>query len=264
MKFNFALSKAYLTPSVRIAVVGCGGTGSFLIPPLVRFLEFTPLLSDRKVRLFLIDPDKVERQNLERQFSKDRIGRNKATSMLEMMEETIFTDRVSIEAMPVAMNRKQGMTMFRQRFWSNGVIVMGCVDNHKSRVYIQEEMAKLKDGIFICGGNGYHDGQVQLWAKSGDRQTAQIHQVHPEMLNTQDNTDGLSCSVRSQRAPQLIWANMACAAAMGSALYRILKYGLDTIIPPNPEDPKPNEIHFDVEASCMRPIFNPPTRKEVT
>jgi hypothetical protein len=248
------LPDEFLTP-MRIAVVGCGGIGDFLVEPMVRFLEYTPQLEDVAIEVYLLDPDKAEERNLERQATVKSIGRNKALALAERVDLAIHPKRVHVTGLPIAVSPKQGMRTLKELFWDDGIIVMGCVDEHVSRVYIQELMANLRSGIFICGGNDFHDGQVQLWTKHRGKESAQIHKVHPEMTLTSGRfPDEPSCQVGAEKHPQLIWANMACALAMGAALWHYVRLGLEIRL----REKADNEIHFDLSCCTMQSVYNIP------
>jgi len=243
----------FLQP-MRVAIVGCGGIGCFLARPLVRFLEYCPLLEDIEIDVYLIDHDVTTASNLERQSTRNGVGRNKAIHLASTIEEELSLHRVRVTGLPVAMTPKQGMKVFKDTFWGNGIIVASCVDSHKSRVYIQETMAHLNSGILVCGGNGLHDGQVQIWAKDGGEETAQIHHAHPEMNSAPGRfPDEPSCSNGAVVNPQLIWANMACAAIMGTVFWRFVKDGLSPFFHAESE----NEVHFDLSECSMKSIRNP-------
>lgn len=63
---------------MSIHVVGCGGTGSRLVPLLVQLIASHPFLKTM-TRIFLYDGDIVETKNLSRQnFSPADVGKNKA------------------------------------------------------------------------------------------------------------------------------------------------------------------------------------------
>ena len=59
----------------QIVVIGCGGTGSFLIPPLCRYLASINFLED----VVLVDGDTYSNSNSDRQmFDVNQVGLNKA------------------------------------------------------------------------------------------------------------------------------------------------------------------------------------------
>lgn len=63
-----------------IYIIGCGGVGSWLSEAMAR------LCQDPKKHLVLVDGDKLEQKNLDRQlFSEDVIGRNKAEALGEKL-----------------------------------------------------------------------------------------------------------------------------------------------------------------------------------
>lgn len=66
----------------NVIIVGCGGTGSRLIPMVAQFMKSCPAILDPFITL--IDGDDVELKNLTRQnFIRPDIGRNKAMVLAE-------------------------------------------------------------------------------------------------------------------------------------------------------------------------------------
>lgn len=74
-----------LQPNVSIVLVGCGGTGGYLVPKLARLLmTLKEFRRDTRYHLTLIDPDTVEEANLYRQnFIQMDLGKNKAHVLAE-------------------------------------------------------------------------------------------------------------------------------------------------------------------------------------
>jgi hypothetical protein len=135
---------------------------------------------------------------------------------------------------------------------------MGCVDSHASRIYIQEQLAQLPNALYVCGGNSLADGQVQVWAKTGNKQSPQIHHSHPEMQAGQDRfPDEISCSQAVTSKPQLLWANMMCANIMGAIFWQLVEHGPSLVLPrPDVKDME-NEVLFDLETMSVHPIHSP-------
>lgn len=79
----------------NVIIVGCGGTGSRLIPMVAQFMKSCPAILDPFITL--IDGDKVEMKNLARQnFIKQDVGRNKADVLAERYGGAIEIPIVSI------------------------------------------------------------------------------------------------------------------------------------------------------------------------
>ncbi|MCA1553931.1 MAG: ThiF family adenylyltransferase [Chloroflexi bacterium] len=143
------------TRRVRLLLVGCGGTGSWLAPDLVR-LARAFARDERPIELTFVDPDVVEARNVLRQnFCAAELGRAKAQTLalrygaawgVEMRAVMDYFDPTS--APPD---------------WDTLVLLIGCVDNAPARRMMAE---RLK-----------HNGEVpQLWwlDLGNDRDSGQV------------------------------------------------------------------------------------------
>jgi tRNA A37 threonylcarbamoyladenosine dehydratase len=83
----------------RIVLVGCGGIGSQLLPPLVRYLASRP---EPRALLVLVDGDVFEAKNLVRQAcSKGDLGSNKAEGLAQIATGV----GLAVQAIPMFMAR---------------------------------------------------------------------------------------------------------------------------------------------------------------
>ena len=137
---------------LHIVVVGAGGTGGRVIPPLMQMLR-------RGDAIAIVDGDHVEDRNLARQNFRVRdIGENKADVMARRyrrdgIETTTFAAFLNMDTIP---------TIFHQR--DRPTIVLGCVDNPEARLSMQYILCASKHIIWIDGGNERRGGQVIMSA----------------------------------------------------------------------------------------------------
>ena len=132
----------------------------------------------------------------------------------------------------------------KRRFWRNGIpdfsqdrwrgipetqraILLGCVNNNKSRKLCHAVFAKQKDLIYIDSGNGEHTGQVVCGVRQNGRTTYKpVCSLYPDMLKDEDKFPSeLSCAERAVSAPQSVTANLTAATAVVSFLYDLLICG---------------------------------------
>ena len=125
------------TAPVKIVVIGAGGTGGYVIPHLYRL----GYASHRDVRVIVCDGDVVEEKNLIRQnFVEQDIGRNKAQVQAERYSAAFG---IECEYKPDFIENDAELFRltspdFTARPYSGvpetqKVILLGCVDNNKSR-----------------------------------------------------------------------------------------------------------------------------------
>lgn len=224
--------KLALDRPVRILIIGAGGTGGYVIPHLYRIA----FASKHKCRIILADGDIVENKNLIRQsFSAADIGENKAAVMAER-----YCDVFGIETEYIPdfiEDEEQLYELLYQRyhgFYNNPKpisILIGAVDNNRTRVMCHRVFEKMDDLIYIDSGNEMYGGQVVCGVKAGGRVISKpVASVYPDILNDIEKFPSeLSCAERSVSAPQSIAANLFAATAISSMLYYLLIEGkLDT------------------------------------
>ncbi len=219
------------TAPVKIIVLGAGGTGGYVIPHLYR-LGFA---SNRNVRIIVCDGDIVEEKNLIRQnFIEQDIGRNKAQVQAERYSAAFGIECdyrpsfVETETELLELTKPDFVT----NRWLNipegqRVILLGCVDNNRSRQLCHRIFYMQKDLIYIDSGNGEHTGQVVCGIRQNGRTTYKpVCALYPDMLKDEDKFPSeLSCAERTVSAPQSVTANLTAATAIVSFLYDLLICG---------------------------------------
>jgi len=197
---------------MNIKIVGLGGVGSILVERLCRFLNYA---SDVDAIMTLADGDIYEAKNYERQeFST--FG-NKAEVKASDLE--LQFPQIGIEVYPAFLNELTTPDVVKE-----GDIVFLCVDNHKTRMIVNNYCKKLKDVTLISGGNELTDGNVQIYVRSNNKDMSpDIAAYHPEIANPDDKLpDELSCEQLSNSDPQLYFANLGVATIMCWSFYNVV------------------------------------------
>lgn len=216
---------------LKIIVLGAGGTGGYVIPHLYRLC----FAARRNVRIIICDGDVVEEKNLIRQnFVVQDIGRNKAQVQAERYSAAFG---IECEYKPDFIENVEELMKltspdFRKNNWemnskTQRVILIGCVDNNKSRIMCNEVFKRQKDLIYIDSGNGEHTGQVVCGVRQCGRTTYKpVCSLYPDILKDEDKfPTELSCAERSISAPQSVTANLMAATAVVSFLYDLIIVG---------------------------------------
>lgn len=227
--------------SNNFVMVGCGGIGHYLAPILAKLICFNDKLGGGT--LTLIDCDEVEDHNLARVFGPAGIGRNKAELLAEECQNSIPSGSLEVRAIPEALS-PDTLHRYHREWNKDGVVIFGCVDNHVSRVYMENIVSQLNDGTLVSAGNSYHDGQAQLYIrKDGEDLTPKITAWAPEILAEGQPwnhfPDDEDCSQEYESAPQLILANLSAAIAALNLYYSQCLYR-------DNQSPEVNEIVFDI------------------
>ncbi len=224
-----------LTRPVKIVMLGAGGTGGHIAPHLYRLLYSL----DRPVRFIICDGDIVEEKNLVRQnFTPADLGENKAKVLAERYSAVFGMET---EYLPGFVENEQELErlitpqVWRQDYsWTEiveMVILIGAVDNNKSRKMCHAVFNRAKELVYIDSGNGEHTGQVVCGIRrSGKTFYRPAAALYPEMLEETDKfPTELSCAEASVSAPQSIAANITAATIVVDMVYNILAQGSSTV-----------------------------------
>ena len=134
----------------RFVLVGCGGIGSQLLAPLVRYLVH----SSREALLVLVDGDVFEHGNaLRQEFPASAVGANKAEALAGWVREA----GLACQAVPLYLDEANVGDVVRE-----GDVVLLAVDNHRTRALVDRHICSLSEATLISGGNDEIDGNVQL------------------------------------------------------------------------------------------------------
>jgi len=143
MTYSVSLERMGSDPS--IAVVGVGGSGSLVAEGLCR------LFTDYSIPMYLVDPDRIEPQNLLRQnFLPEEVGRFKAEALATRLSRQ-YGRVIRFSVMPYEVD------MFPR---SKELIIIGCVDGPDARQSIEGSITW--DKWWIDSGNSYNSGQVLI------------------------------------------------------------------------------------------------------
>ena len=220
--------KLSLNRPVQILMIGAGGTGGYVIPQLYRIAY----ASKRKCRVIIADGDIVEEKNLIRQnFSANDIGENKAAVLAERYAGVFGIETEYIPDFIESEEQLYNLLYLRRSGYSSDPqpisILIGAVDNNRSRIMCNNVFDKLDDIIYIDSGNGDFTGQVVCGVKMGGRVISKpVAGVYPDILSdTEKFPSELSCAERNVSAPQTIAANIFASTAITSMLYYLLIEG---------------------------------------
>jgi molybdopterin/thiamine biosynthesis adenylyltransferase len=151
-------------------IVGCGGTGSRLIPLLAQFLKTCQWIVNPAIHL--IDDDIVEEKNLSRQnFIYTDVGKPKAVVLAQRYSKAYNIPIVPIVEKVIG----TGTFSVSSKIFNSGealiqgnklaAMVISCVDSMAARRAILEEFSHTvfnHGGIFLDGGNEDLFGQVMI------------------------------------------------------------------------------------------------------
>jgi PRTRC genetic system ThiF family protein len=256
---------------LHLYLVGCGGTGGWLAPTLVRL---TKILIDqgRSVSLTLIDHDHVEKSNIPRQnFIQADLGLNKA-QVLALRYGMAYG--VNVTAIPDYFNPEIVKTNY-----GDLSVVIGCVDNSAARIAIAKTLDENHPNAatrlwWLDGGNTRTQGQVLFgsWSEPGQNFPlyVQLSQEkahsgkplgcvnlpapslqHPELLESREEElaeHNLSCAELASRNAQSLLVNQRVAVELGEYLVELLLV----------KNLRRFATYFDLETGASRSRFTAP------
>lgn len=208
--------------SVQIIVVGAGGTGGWVIPHIYRICSIV----NRQIDVVICDGDLVEEKNLQRQnFVQQDIGKNKAKVLAERYSAAFsqtcrFYPRFVEDYATLA-------GLIRANGYCDMNILIGAVDNNRSRQLFDVAFHDFDDLIYLDSGNGSITGQVVCGVRRNGRTvSAPLSTLYPDVLKPVDQFPSeLSCADLSESEPQTIAANIMAATIMVTYLFNILVVG---------------------------------------
>ena len=130
-------------------------------------------------------------------------------------------------------------------------ILIGAVDNNKSRQLCHRVFNKSDHLIYIDSGNGEFTGQVVCGVRrKGRTYYKPVGEVYPDVLEDTDKfPTELSCAEASVSAPQSIASNIMAATAVISYIYNILVLGNIEV----------KKVTFSTKSVNLKPVLS---RKE--
>lgn len=197
----------------QVVIVGTGGTGSFVLPPLMRYLN----TKRPRPTVLLCDGDKYDEGNINRQeFAHSRIGVNKAQAQFDVYSQKF--PEMEIIPVPEYLGDRNVSNIIREHS-----VVFCCVDNHVARSVISRHCQKLNDVLLISAGNEEFDGNVQAFCRIGGKNLNEpIEKIHPEIATRKDgDRSEMSCEQLAALpgGGQVIFANNFSATLMCSLFY---------------------------------------------
>ena len=216
--------KFSLLRPIKIVMLGAGGTGGYAASHIYRMLHTL----DRNVRFIIADDDIVERKNIVRQnFVESDMGENKAKVLAERYSAAFG---VRAEYIPEFIEKDDFLKSLLSQNEDDEdeiVILIGAVDNNKSRQMCHRVFEELKELIYIDSGNGEYTGQVVCGIRRNGRNYYKpVGKIYPDiLLETDKFPTELSCAEAAVSAPQSVVANVMASTIILSYLYDILVLG---------------------------------------
>jgi molybdopterin/thiamine biosynthesis adenylyltransferase len=213
---------------MNIKIIGLGGIGSILADKLCRYINYSNNIT---CNITFIDGDEYEYKNFNRQIF-NKFG-NKANVKSEELSNQF--PRINFDSIETYIDQNN----ISKIIYSNDIVFI-CVDNHKSRMIINNYCKTLTNIIVISGGNELLDGNIQIYVRKEDKDlTPDLCKFHPEIANPTDKLPTeMSCEELSRSEPQLFFTNLCVATFMCLSFYNVVIN----------DEYKKSEVYFDIKS----------------
>lgn len=218
---------------IIIIQVGCGGTGSWLVPLVSKLANNIKLRLplSKLIEYIIIDNDIVEDRNILRQnFSNWDIGKIKSQALVNKacyeFEEIVASSKRIQKTSDI-------INIIKTNLDNCLIIMLGCVDNNISRhnmLKISKKLSKQYKNsklsiVYIDSGNLLHNGQIITQAFNCPDWISQkpskkkLNFKHMFPINEEDNTPEQSCAFFGDQSQAI---NSLAATLMFINLQKIL------------------------------------------
>lgn len=184
-------------------IVGVGGTGSLLARDLPKLMIGTIN------KMVLIDGDTVERKNMVRQsYQKHDIGCNKAIALSKKINT--FYGNVC-DCIDAYITKDEIIHRLKTDYSTYLPVLIGCVDNDKTRMLLEHTFNELKDCIYLDSANSEYEGNVYLVSKFENVKRGKLRSEVYELIDDIHPLDKSCQEEVSKGNTQFLTTNMKMA-----------------------------------------------------
>lgn len=205
-----------------VIVVGAGGTGTYFLKEISRYLFSDMDVMKTIGHLYILDGDVVEEKNLSRQcFMKEDIGRNKAAVMAEVLNAAYSPVKCWTVYPHYLIKKEQLSDLISDQ---NVPVIIGCVDNHAARFVCEDFFNTQSSCIYFDSANEYDTGELVCAYKASGKIISPCRSEYFPAIKDEDNRSvtELSCEELNQSAPQHIFTNMTAGLLLCSAFCNLM------------------------------------------
>ncbi len=200
---------------MRVVVIGMGGIGSWLAPPLARLLNY----SHPDSTLVIIDEDGYEPDNLSRQ--NGRAFSKKAEVAVARIRGEGFNNLTVHPRVDILDHETAYIHL------ENRDIVLLCVDNDPTRAIVSNHVQQFEEVMLISGGNDEKtSGMIQIHVRQEGRELTLplANEFHPAIrAGDRPIRDIIGCQQAAEQNPQRLTTNHLVATVMLMELDKLLR-----------------------------------------
>ena len=189
----------------RVAIFGCGGTGSRVVPLIAQFLKSCPWVPDPKMYLF--DFDTVETKNLARQnFIAADVGKYKSSVLANRYSKAFGLEIIPYTTKLTTASRTNNEADTWNHFYDeikkcpnrDNTIYILCVDTPSARRDILDTLLDIcrysHNNLIIDAGNENDFGQVTVSSLAGEIVPTAESMIGDKLLKLTDSVP-LTCKL---------------------------------------------------------------------
>ncbi|WP_018984041.1 PRTRC system ThiF family protein [Salinimonas chungwhensis] len=217
---SFITPTSFFNKTVKITVIGAGGTGSYLLSYLAQINYLLRMVGghDCPLQVHVYDPDTVSETNVGRQnFWPMDIGMNKAD---------VLVNRIN---MGFGTNWKSHAVAHDMKPSGRADIVMTCLDSAKARHSLGKAAQDfyVGDTLWIDGGNGAKTGQVIMGhlGRRSESRLPNLYDLYGDLLLDSPEESAPSCSHAESIRRQDFGVNHTTAFYMANLVWQMLRHG---------------------------------------
>ena len=233
-----AKRKPSKSPDIKIVLIGAGGIGSHLALFISRYLRSEKFAS-HEMKISIIDKDKIENKNLERQSFTHQEG----FKSVYLKDQCILAHWGSDNILKVVSINKYVTEENIDSFDLEDSYIFLCVDNHWARKIINRKVLTLKNAVLISAGNELIDGNVSTYMRvNGETVGSDLEYLDPSITDSvTPEEERANCGGVFVTQPQIIWTNLQAAVMAGQVFANLM----DGLLPPD-------VIYFDAQNFAQR------------
>lgn len=204
-------SLPFAAKKADIICIGAGGTGGNIVKEMIPLL-----LKNRGLTLTIVDGDRVEEKNLERQafVAEDILS----------FKSRVLADKIQ-KAYPALKNRIHAVTDYIDTVdempeTKHYPVLVGAVDNHRARQVFVRWFLMQRDALWIDSANEFSYGEVVVSIRHRGKTVSPLRSdIFPEVLTDHSpSASEISCGAINKSSPQHQLTNLVAAGIVTEML----------------------------------------------
>lgn len=225
---------------INVIQIGCGGTGSYFMPPMVKFLSSIHGNSEIEIKYYLIDNDIVESKNVARQnFTINDIDKYKCSVLKNRYDNNNLCIDLDLK---IDDSTSEVILNYMHPIDDTLTIIVGCVDNIETRLCIARMLMKFFNKFsqtkhafsnqvwYVDSGNFIDSGQSLVFKYNDYYETAKVNEDKiKQIFSTKEAKLMDTMPSCANNGDQSIFANFRAADILFSIVSEILFRGDTTV-----------------------------------